>query len=138
MMKISLLGAELVVVSLLCTGIISGSLEKQSSPQTAQQPMDRWEALDWSLKNAKPPYKTIHPKNGFVPDESTAVKIGEATAIAQYGEKQIANERPFEARLRDGIWTVAGTLHPQGAAGGTAVIRLSKMDGKILFMTHQE
>jgi hypothetical protein len=100
--------------------------------------MDKWVALDWSLKNAIPPYKTIHPKNGFVPDESTAVKIGEAAAIAQYGEKQISQERPFEARLRGGIWTVAGTLHPQGANGGTAVIQLRKTTGEIVFMIHGE
>jgi hypothetical protein len=137
-MRNSFLRAVLVVVSLLCTGIISGSVQERFSPQTAQQPMDRWEALDWSLRNAKPPYKSIHPDNGFVPDEATAVKIGEAVAIAQYGEKQISQERPFEARLRGNIWTIAGTLHPKGALGGTAVIQLSQTDGRILLLIHQE
>jgi hypothetical protein len=118
--------------------IISADALRQSTQQASQQPMDKWEALDWSLKNAQPAYKTIRRKNGFVPDEPTAVIIGEAVARAQYGEKQISEEKPFEARLRGDVWTVVGTLHPQGALGGTAVIQLSKTDGRILFMTHQK
>ena len=86
-----------------------------------------------SLKGAK----SITPKNGFVPDESTAVKIGEAAAIAQYGEEAISQEMPFRARLYGDTWLVIGTLHPQGALGGTAVIKIRKTDGRILFMTHQ-
>jgi hypothetical protein len=99
-----------------------------------QQPMDEWQALKISLHGAK----SIRPKNGFVPDEATAVRIGEATAVAQYGEKTIAEERPFRARLYGEIWIVQGTLHPQGADGGTAVIKINKTDGRILFMTHQK
>ena len=86
-----------------------------------------------SLKGAK----SITPRNGFVPDESTAVKIGQAAAIAQYGEKTISQEMPFRARLYGDTWLVIGTLHPEGADGGTAVIKISKTDGRILFMTHQ-
>jgi hypothetical protein len=133
-MKNCLLGIVLFLLGVQSVRMISAS-----PLQSSQQPMDKWEALDRSLKSSNPfPYKTVHPKNGFVPDEATAVRIGEAVAIAQYGEKQISKERPFEARLRGSIWTVAGTLHPQGAAGGTAVIQLSKTDGRIVFMTHQE
>jgi hypothetical protein len=95
--------------------------------------MDEWQALQISLKKTK----SIQPKNGFVPDESTAVKIGEAAAAAQYGEKTILGEKPFQARLYGETWIVKGTLHPRGALGGTAVIELNKSDGKIAFMTHQ-
>lgn len=96
--------------------------------------IDEWEALDLSLKSAK----SIRPTNGFVPDEATAVRIGEAVAIAQYGEKTIATERPFKARLKQDVWTVKGTLHPQGAFGGTAIIKIAKADGRVLFLMHQE
>lgn len=130
MMRAYICGIALLFVGFLFTNTILADLDPQVP--------DKWEALDRSLKNANPPYKTLHPKNGFVPDESTAVKIGEAIAIAQYGEKQISQERPFEARLRGTIWTIAGTLHPQGAAGGTAVIQLSKTDGRIVLLIHQE
>jgi hypothetical protein len=138
MMKTRLFSIMLFALVGLFTRMISARPIQQSSQRASQQPMDKWEALDWSLKNAKPPYKSVHPKNGFVPDESTAVRIGEAVAIAQYGEKQISQERPFEARLRGDVWTVCGTLHSQGAAGGTAVVQLTKTDGKIVFMTHQQ
>jgi NTF2 fold immunity protein len=103
-------------------------------PQSQNKPMDEWKALEISLKGAK----SIHPKDGFVPDESTAIKMGEAAAVAQYGKKTIAGERPFRAQLSGETWIVKGTLHPQGALGGTAVIKLSKADGRILLMIHQE
>jgi hypothetical protein len=102
--------------------------------QREAKKIDEWEALDISLRSAK----SIHPRNGFVPDESTAVRIGEAVALAQYGDKVIAAERPFRARLKEDVWTVQGTLHPQGAFGGTAVVKIGKSDGRVLFLTHQE
>ena len=92
-----------------------------------------WDDLDYSLKGAT----SLHPKNGFVPDEVTAIKIAEAVAAAQWGEKQIATERPFKARLRGGVWTVMGTL-PQGVPGGTAVVKLSKATGSVMFAIHQQ
>jgi hypothetical protein len=120
-----------IATALLFVGLLlAGGVAQQ--PQV--QRMYDWKALEISLKGAK----SVHPKNGFVPDESTAIKIGEATAIAQYGEKTIASEAPFRARLYGDTWIVKGTLHPQGAYGGTAVIKVSKSDGRILFMTHQE
>jgi len=110
------------------------SLCQAQSSQTLGKPMDEWKALEISLKGAE----SIHPNKGFVPDEFTAVKIGEAVAVAQYGEKTISEERPFRARLYGDTWIVKGTLHPQGALGGTAVVKVSKADGRIQFMTHQE
>ncbi len=97
--------------------------------------MDEWKALDLSLSQKS--MKSIRPKNGFVPDEATAIRIAEAVAIAQWGEKRIAGEQPFKARLRGDVWTVMGTLHPIGAAGGTAVVQLSKTSGAVLFAVHQ-
>jgi hypothetical protein len=98
--------------------------------------MDEWQALDLSLR--QPQMKSIHPKNGFVPDGITAVRIAEAVALAQWGEDRIRDERPFKARLRGDVWTIMGTLHPKGAAGGTAVVQLSKRTGAILFAVHQQ
>jgi NTF2 fold immunity protein len=84
------------------------------------------------------------PKDGFVPDPKTAVKIAEAVLMPVYGEKQIASERPFKAVLENGVWTVDGTMHcPDGKGGvtnmcfgGTAEVNLSKTDGRILKMIH--
>lgn len=103
--------------------------------QRTPVPIDEWKALDLSL--AQPQMKSIHPKNGFVPDATTAIRIAEAVAFAQWGEDRIRDERPFKARLRGDAWTVKGTLHPEGAPGGTAVIQISRQTGAILFVVHQ-
>jgi hypothetical protein len=42
---------------------------------------------------------SVRPQDGFVPNEQTAVKIGEAVLIPVYGEKQIDSERPFTAKF---------------------------------------
>jgi hypothetical protein len=85
------------------------------------------------------------PASGYVPDATTAVKIAEAVLTPVYGEKRIASERPFHASLNEDVWTVEGTLYcPDGTLstttnmckGGTAVVKLSKTDARILFMMH--
>ncbi len=84
------------------------------------------------------------PKQGYVPDSTTAVKIAEAVLIPVYGKTKIASERPFTARLEAGIWTVQGSLHcPDGkggtttrCVGGVAVVKLSKADARVLSMIH--
>jgi hypothetical protein len=48
------------------------------------------------------------PKEGFVPNEKTAIRIAEAVLGPIYGEDQIAKERPFAATLKGGVWTIEG------------------------------
>ena len=84
---------------------------------------------------------SFRPKEGFVPNAETAAKVGEAVLMPVYGEKRIVGEKPFKATLQGDVWTVEGTLHcdgPPGAAcvGGTAVVKISKSSGQILFMMH--
>ena len=86
----------------------------------------------------------VKPDKGFVPDSKTALRIAESVLLPVYGEKKIASERPFNAELKDGIWTVNGTLHcPDGnggatthCVGGTATVKIAKTDGCIIFMMH--
>jgi len=81
----------------------------------------------------------FRPESGYVPDSQTAVRIAEAVLAPVYGEKQIESERPFTAKLKDGVWTVTGTLHcPAGnvCEGGVAEVRISKGDARILYMLH--
>ena len=60
------------------------------------------------------------PKAGYVPDSNTAVKIAEAVLLPVYGKKHIDSELPLKATLKDGVWTVAGTLRcPDGKGGVT-------------------
>ena len=84
------------------------------------------------------------PPAGYVPDAKTAVNVAEAVLIPVYGKKQIESERPFTATLKDGVWTVAGTLRcPDGKGGvttlcdgGVAVVRIAKQDARVLYMLH--
>ena len=84
---------------------------------------------------------SVRPKEGFVPNAETAVKVGEAVLMPVYGKEKILGERPFGAALQGDVWTVQGTLHCGGPPGtlcnrGTAVVKISKTSGGILFMMH--
>jgi hypothetical protein len=79
----------------------------------------------------------VKPTKGFVPDAATASRIAEAVLIPIYG-KVVVGERPFQATLKDGIWSVTSTRRcqenlpgPMSCYGGHWV-RLSKDDGHIL------
>jgi len=94
-----------------------------------------------SFLSAEPEKHSYQPENGYVPDETTAVKVAEAVLIPIYGKEQIYGERPFKAELKDGVWTVEGTLKcPEGQTckGGVAIIEISKDDGTILKVSHGE
>jgi hypothetical protein len=82
------------------------------------------------------------PKNGFVPDEATAVAVAEAVLIPVYGKDTILSERPFKAVLRGEKWTVTGSVPCNSPGlpcpGGEAVVWVSKKTGQILFMTHYQ
>jgi hypothetical protein len=86
------------------------------------------------------------PAGGYVPTGAVAAKIAEAVLVPVYGEKQIVSERPFHATLKGDVWTVEGTLTCSDGKrttnliceGGTAVVKLSKLDARILFMTHYQ
>lgn len=74
-----------------------------------------------------PPH-SFTPLAGFVPDKETAVRIAVAVWIPIYGENQITSERPYNATLKNGVWTVTGSL-PKGRHGGVALAEISKRDG---------
>src|SRR5690242_13145116 len=58
------------------------------------------------------------PAQGFVPDAKTAIKIAVAVWEPIYGEKQIAKEKPYRAKLlTNAVWKVEGSL-PEGWNGG--------------------
>jgi hypothetical protein len=75
------------------------------------------------------------PKAGFVPDKQTAIRVAEAILLPIYGEKRIANERPFSATLNDNTWRVEGYI-AEGSDGGVAEVEISKSDGRILHVSH--
>jgi hypothetical protein len=77
------------------------------------------------------------PSTGFVPDETTAVRIAEAVLEGLYGPDKTRNEQPYTASLVDGIWVVRGTVQ-HGKVGGAAVLRISKNSGTILFFINEQ
>lgn len=79
--------------------------------------------------------KGFVPKDGFIPDEATAIKVALAVLAPIYGEKIISSEHPFSATLAKDVWTVIGTV-PKGHVGGAAEIRISKSSGKIIRVVH--
>jgi hypothetical protein len=83
----------------------------------------------------RPPDTTHKPKEGYVPDAATAIKIAEAVWIPIYGEETLKNEKPFTAQLVNGVWIVQGTLQ-KGWDGGTAYAEISKETGRILNVIH--
>src|SRR5437660_8623001 len=90
--------------------------------------------------------QSYQPKEGYVPDSATAVKIAEAVLVPVYGQKLIESERPFTSELKADVWTVSGTLHcPDGKGGfksgyscrgGAATVQISKTDAHVVSMTH--
>jgi hypothetical protein len=76
------------------------------------------------------------PQNGFVPDERTAVAIAEAVLSPIYGADSIQKERPFHATLAGGVWTVMGTMPNGNDVGGVAILKLNKMDARVLYVLH--
>jgi len=87
-------------------------------------------------RNQDPTVKGYVPPNGFVPDSGTAVRVAVAVWIPIYGASQIRSEQPYVATLKDGVWTITGTLPRQYNLGGVAMARISKRDGRILFVLH--
>ena len=75
---------------------------------------------------------SVKPKDGFVPNAETDVKIAEAVLIPVYGEKKIGEERPFKATRQGDVWRVTGTVNcgSPNCFGGAAVVRISKATGE--------
>jgi hypothetical protein len=74
------------------------------------------------------------PKHA-VRQSAEAIKIAVAASEPIYGAAHIAHEKPYQARLHSGIWTVTSSL-PKGFKGGVAVADISAEDGSIIRVTH--
>ena len=77
------------------------------------------------------------PKNGYVPNEETAIAIAVAVWTPIYGKATIAGEKPYKATLKNGVWIVTGSL-PEGYVGGTAEASISRDTGCILRVIHSK
>jgi len=77
------------------------------------------------------------PERGVIPDEKTAVAVGEAILRPVFGDEEVARFSLYHAQIQAGMWTVYGTL-PSGSHGGTPMIRLRKSDAKVVEIWHSQ
>lgn len=70
-----------------------------------------------------------------IKDKKTAVSVSEAMLFNIYGKEKIVKQRPYEGFLINGYWVLNGTL-PQGWDGGTFLIIINSIDGKVIKLTH--
>ena len=75
------------------------------------------------------------PSQWYVPNAETAIRIALAVWEPIYGKKQIDSEKPYRVTLKNGVWTVEGSL-PPGWRGGVAIAEISASDGTILRVSH--
>ena len=75
--------------------------------------------------------KIFECNGGVVADKETAIRIAEAILFPVYGEKDICSQRPYQVALKDGKWTVAGTVPPLFVRASFRVVIL-QTDGRIL------
>ncbi|MDO8647567.1 MAG: NTF2 fold immunity protein [Candidatus Diapherotrites archaeon] len=78
----------------------------------------------------------IPRKSKEVLDEDTAIRIAVTAGISAYGKKLIESEFPFFASLEGISWVVSGTS--QDFAKGVLEAKISKKDGRIVSITHNQ
>ena len=106
---------------------------QRAAPEPSPYPP---ELVEQALRDRlQPELHSYVPPEGYVPDSATAVRIAEAVWIPIYGEKNIRQQRPYGAALRDEIWHVYGYM-PPNRLGGVAIADISKRDGRILRVSH--
>ena len=81
------------------------------------------------------PKHSVVREQGFVPDAVTATRIAEAVLIPIYGWDRIEGEKPLNAALTNQTWTVTGSM-PKWLKGGVVTVELSKIDARILRISH--
>jgi len=92
-------------------------------------------ALSSALAQETNPPHNYKPSQGYVPNAETAIRIALAVWEPIYGKKPIDSEKPYRATLKNGVWTVEGSL-PPGWRGGVAIAEISASDGTILRVSH--
>lgn len=80
-------------------------------------------------------YKSITPKEGFVPTAEVAVKLANTVLIQLYGIDNIKEQNPFSVNLEDNIWIIEGYLD-ENKQGGVAYLEIDKQTGQIRKVVH--
>lgn len=77
------------------------------------------------------------PKAGFLPTRGVALAVAEVLLTEIYGKEAVQAQKPFSASLSENVWLIEGQF-PGGKfdKGGVATIKLSKLDGRVLYLMH--
>lgn len=88
------------------------------------------------ITSACSPHTATTPVNTrHVPDSQTAIAVAVAIWRPIYGEKNIKKQEPYHAELKDGIWTVSGSM-PEDSLRGVAIVKISAETGEVVFVSH--
>ena len=131
--------AQFILANLV---LLSACGQKQSASNPSNQNMSQAHTNQPIVSSQNIPVSTSQskrdsykPKNGYVPDEQTAISIAVAVWIPIYGKEKIEGEKPYKATLKNGVWTVTGSLR-EGYVGGTAEAQISQDSGCIVRIIH--
>jgi hypothetical protein len=80
----------------------------------------------------------IELKEGVVRSPKVAFGIAEAVLKEIYGDDQIERQKPFHVSLKNNVWYVKGSVTDDSGyvKGGVFEIEISKIDGKIIRVSH--
>jgi len=82
---------------------------------------------------------SLKPKDGYVPNKQTALKISEAVLVSIYGDK-VLEQKPFKVSLKNNIWNITGTVHcpknKKTCKGGHAHIKINKTTAEVVELSH--
>jgi hypothetical protein len=79
---------------------------------------------------------SVVTKDGFVPDKATAIAIAVAVWTPLFGKTLVDAEKPFDAELHDGVWTVTVPSSRPPQPGGFAIAEIAQKDGRVLRVWH--
>jgi NTF2 fold immunity protein len=74
----------------------------------------------------------VTQKNGYVPDEMTAIRIAKAVLEPILTKDQLNRSHPFKAELHDGVWKVFTVPKAHIKGGGTPELRIDRQTAAVL------
>jgi hypothetical protein len=117
------------VVAIVIVAMFAAGAMPQIPKQSPENPESgKWYATKWG--------QSYRPSNGYVPDQKTAILVAKVILTPVYGDEEVKSEEPFTASLKGNIWTVKGAVRHYPS--GNTEVKLSKIDGAVLFLTHSQ
>jgi NTF2 fold immunity protein of polymorphic toxin system component len=123
-MKVSYAGTAVFFIFSVSVGIVVG--QEPSVPKLPH-------VSSGKLTKSGLDYQMPGPKEGYVPDKETAIKIAEVVLFRLTSEKTITRQRPYVVTQDENIWWVCGTGRPD-ELGSLFKIAISKQTAAVLYL----